>query len=111
MHPYDVALGEKTAIPATGVLQRTLMEWMALWIPLHWVKGYPTRPESSKEEAGPSHPNLNRIRLHCELFSAASVKEVREPRSPHPIFGPMKPYEWWRWGYLHADHHLRQFGR
>ena len=29
---------------------------------------------------------------------------------PHPIFGPMTDAEWMRWGYLHMDHHLRQFG-
>ena len=29
----------------------------------------------------------------------------------HPIFGAMSVKDWMRWGYLHADHHLRQFGR
>jgi hypothetical protein len=29
----------------------------------------------------------------------------------HPFFGPMSRQDWLRWGYLHADHHLRQFGR
>jgi hypothetical protein len=28
----------------------------------------------------------------------------------HPIFGAMAKEEWHRWGYLHLDHHLRQFG-
>jgi len=28
----------------------------------------------------------------------------------HPIFGRMSLWEWQRWGYLHTDHHLRQFG-
>ena len=27
----------------------------------------------------------------------------------HPIFGPMTLRAWMRWGYLHVDHHLRQF--
>jgi hypothetical protein len=27
----------------------------------------------------------------------------------NPILGPMTRDEWMRWGYLHADHHLRQF--
>jgi hypothetical protein len=27
------------------------------------------------------------------------------------MFGPMSERDWMRWGYLHADHHLRQFGR
>jgi hypothetical protein len=28
----------------------------------------------------------------------------------HPIFGAMSERAWLRWGYLHMDHHLRQFG-
>ena len=29
----------------------------------------------------------------------------------HPFFGSMEHADWMRWGYLHADHHLRQFNR
>jgi hypothetical protein len=29
----------------------------------------------------------------------------------HPFFGSMQHADWMRWGYLHADHHLRQFNR
>ena len=28
----------------------------------------------------------------------------------HPIFGALSDWEWMRWGFLHVDHHLRQFG-
>jgi hypothetical protein len=39
---------------------------------------------------------------------------TRQPRDfelqMHPIFGAMTEEEWMRWGYLHMDHHLRQFG-
>jgi hypothetical protein len=28
----------------------------------------------------------------------------------HPRFGRLSDAEWLRWGYLHMDHHLRQFG-
>lgn len=28
----------------------------------------------------------------------------------HPQFGQMSEKEWMRLGYLHTDHHLRQFG-
>jgi hypothetical protein len=28
---------------------------------------------------------------------------------PHPIFGRLTTAEWQRWGWLHPDHHLRQF--
>jgi hypothetical protein len=26
------------------------------------------------------------------------------------MFGSMQRTDWLRWGWLHADHHLRQFG-
>ena len=38
-------------------------------------------------------------------------RTLPEPCAPHPFFGSMTAEDWWRWGYLHADHHLRQFGR
>jgi hypothetical protein len=28
----------------------------------------------------------------------------------HPVFGRISGSAWLRWAYLHADHHLRQFG-
>jgi hypothetical protein len=28
----------------------------------------------------------------------------------HPLFAEMSERDWMRWGYLHVDHHLRQFG-
>jgi hypothetical protein len=108
---YCVALGEKSASPATGVLQRTVAKWISLWVPLHWVKGYATRPEMEQGKGGsvPSEfeSDTNALRIVLIRF----CQEVREASSPHPVFGPLKPFEWWRWGYLHADHHLRQFGR
>jgi hypothetical protein len=108
---YCVALGEKTASPATGLLQRTLAKWISLWIPIHWMKGYPTRPEIEQGKGG-SVPieftsDLNALQLVLDRFCQA----VRAPCSPHPVFGRMTAKQWLRWGYLHADHHLRQFGR
>jgi hypothetical protein len=38
------------------------------------------------------------------------LRALRPDRPAHPIFGPMSEAAWLRWGYLHADHHLRQFG-
>ena len=34
-----------------------------------------------------------------------------QPLVDHGMFGPMTHWDWMRWGYLHTDHHLRQFGR
>ncbi len=108
---YQLALGERAAKPATGFLQRTLAKWGALWLPVHWPKGYPTRPEVEQGNGGsrPGEFAADKRQL-VEVFNRF-CDELREPCIPHPIFGPMRLHEWLRWGYLHADHHLRQFGR
>jgi len=53
---------------------------------------------------------------------AADVNELRRlearfstpprdfKRTPHPFFGEMSERDWMKWGWLHMDHHLRQFG-
>jgi len=108
---YCVALGEKTASPATGFLQRTLAKWISLWIPIHWIKGYPTRPEIEQGKGGSVPAEFSSDLNALEMVLSRFCEAVRAPCSPHPVFGRMTTKEWLRWGYLHADHHLRQFGR
>ena len=93
------------------VLQRTLLKWLALDVPLTWAKGFRTRPEVEQGNGG-SPP----IEFRQDLDSLLSTygrfcDALPTPHLPHPIFGPMTTKNWMRWGYLHADHHLRQFGR
>jgi hypothetical protein len=49
------------------------------------------------------------------LLLAAIDKFTAIPREfqfrPHPMSKEMSERDWMRWGYLHTDHHLRQFGR
>jgi hypothetical protein len=109
---YKVALGEKYASPATGFLQQTLLKRLALDVPLQWGKGFPTRPEIEQGKGGGSPP----IEFRQDLDSLLSTfgrfcDALPTPHLPHPVFGPMTAKDWMRWGYLHADHHLRQFGR
>jgi hypothetical protein len=108
---YCLALGEKTASSATGLLQRTIVKGFALWVPLHWPKGVPTRPEMEQGNGGTPPVEFESDRNALRTVLDRFCTEAREPRAEHPFFGPMTPGEWWRWGYLHADHHLRQFGR
>lgn len=108
---YKLPLGEKTASPATGLVQRTLLKWAALQAPIQWAKGYPTRPEMEQGKGG-SAP----IEFPLDLTSLVSTFDrfcagLPVPNLPHPTFGKMTTADWMRWGYLHADHHLRQFGR
>jgi hypothetical protein len=52
----------------------------------------------------------------CDMRTllAAIDKFTTQPRAfqfrPHPMFREMSEKDWMRWGYLHTDHHLRQFG-
>jgi hypothetical protein len=108
---YKVGLGEKYASPATGFWQRTLLKWLALEAPLQWAKGYRTRPEIEQGNGGSLPLDFRR-----DLTSLLSTLDrfcdaLPRPCAPHPIFREMTAKDWMRWGYLHADHHLRQFGR
>jgi hypothetical protein len=108
---YKLGLGEKHASPATGYLQRTLLKWLALEMPLQWGKGFPTRPEMEQGKGGSTpldfQQDLRSLLSTLDRFCDA----LPRPCVPHPIFREMTAGDWMRWGYLHADHHLRQFGR
>jgi hypothetical protein len=107
---YRLPLGEKTASPATGFLPPPVMKWIALQLPLKWPHGVATRPEMEQGVGGtpPAEFERDRAGLLSTLRRFCGTAELKQP---HPFFGAMSQQEWLRWGYLHADHHLRQFGR
>jgi hypothetical protein len=105
-----VSMGEKPARPVNNWFSRSLFKWAGLWFPTKWPHGVRTVPECEARAGGTAPAEMD-----------ADLKELREafdrftrlPRGydlqAHPIFGPMNEKEWMRWGYLHMDHHLRQF--
>jgi hypothetical protein len=108
---YGIALGEKTASPATGLVQRTLLKGIALRTPLKWIKGFPTRPEIQQGKGGTVPTDFEADKSALLAIVLRFAEDLPRPCPPHPVFGDMDAKDWWRWGYLHADHHLRQFGR
>lgn len=108
---FRMALQQKSASKATGVVQSTVIKWIALYVPVKWPRGVPTRPEMDQEIEGTSPgdfaADLAELESLLESISAAR-KDYQWPA--HPIFGPMSESAWMRWAYLHVDHHLRQFG-
>ena len=102
--------GQRDVSPASGLLQSTLIKWIALYAPLKWPRGVPTRPEVDQEVGGtkPSHfaADVTQLEMLVELITTR--KGCFGPT--HPIFGNMSNTDWMRWAYLHMDHHLRQFG-
>jgi len=106
---FRLALGRKSASDASGVIQRTAMKWFALYVPVPWPKGVGTRPEMEQGVGGTRPVEFERDRM--ELMKLIEEFNRQEAFGVgHPIFGLMTSDEWMRWGYLHVDHHLRQFG-
>ena len=101
--------GRKDVSMAAGLLQRTVVKWIALYVPLRWPSGIRTRPELDQQLGGtrPAQFAQDVTRL-AELVEQATSAEPHWHQ--HPRFGRMSDAEWLRWGYLHMDHHLRQFG-
>ncbi len=106
---FLLPLGEKQASPVRLPIPRGLAKWGALYVPLKWPKGVATRPEMEQGVGGtpPAEFLEDREKL---VVLIGRFAEAREFGVGHPIFGAMSPKDWMRWGYLHSDHHLRQFG-
>ena len=96
-----------TLIPAPAPPK--VMKFLALRVPMKWPKTIQTVPDLKREAMpAPGEFEAEKARL-VEEFDA--FVEAAAGRFSHPIFGTMTAWDWQRWGYLHADHHLRQFGR
>ena len=108
---FRIGLGEREVSPASSALQRTLVKTLALRAPLPWPKGIQTRPEADQEIGGTPPVNFaNDMRDLVEIIRRFAGHHRERHFGAHPVFGAMSEWEWMRWGYLHTDHHLRQFG-
>jgi hypothetical protein len=108
---YRMATGEKHVSDATGRVQQTVMKWIALYLPFPWPAGILTRPEIDQLCDGTKPTDFAADLAGLEALVARVAERGPKVSWPsHPIFGRMSRKEWLRWAYLHADHHLRQFG-
>jgi hypothetical protein len=109
---FRAVIGRRPVRLQVSFLQRTFVKWFALHVPLRWPAGVPTTPELDQLCGGGTSP----AEFAADVADLAALVELvtAEPRTfewqQHPTFGPMTNAEWLRWGYLHMDHHLRQFG-
>ena len=107
---FSCVLLERTVAPFKSYpLPTPIFKWVALRFPRKWPPGVPTPPEIDQFIQGtpPVEFTADRANLLDKLDRFA---HTRGPWIPHPMFGPMTQGDWMRWGYLHTDHHLRQFG-
>jgi hypothetical protein len=108
---FRIALGERKVKPGDNVFHRTALKWMALYSPTPWPRGVSTRPEADPRRAGTPPDSFSRDVREVESLLARFLDRIAMGTlDRHPLFGPMSSWQWLRWGYLHMDHHLRQFG-
>jgi hypothetical protein len=85
-----------------------LIKWYGLYVPVRWPHGLKVGLRPAELVLDPHAFAVDRTR------AAAACRELGDPAAvtlpTHPLFGSMSRNDWHRWGYLHADHHLRQFG-
>jgi hypothetical protein len=108
---FCLGLGNLSANSASGVFQRTLLKRIALYAPLKWPKNIKTRPEVEQGRGGTPPVEFEHDRARLLTLTQQFAASSRLAAQMHPIFNAMSQKDWLRWGYLHADHHLRQFGR
>ena len=109
---FKSVIGEREVLgDKSNLLTRSVVRWIALYAPLKWPHGVPTMPENDQEQGGTSpedfKSDLNDLTEMIERVTSPA-RDFHWRR--HPLFAEMSNRDWMRWGYLHVDHHLRQFG-
>jgi hypothetical protein len=104
-------MGERPLSVVPGNFGRGVVKWVALYSGLRWPHGLKTMPEVDQLIGG-SRPveftaDVQQLRTLFERFTAQRRDFVW---GRHPMFPAMTEADWMRWGYLHMDHHFRQFG-
>ena len=95
----------------SNVLTRTVVRWIALYAPFKWPHGVPTMAENDQERGGTPPVDFQRdLDDLSSMIDRLTSAERDFQWGHHPLFAEMSERDWMRWGYLHMDHHLRQFG-
>jgi hypothetical protein len=106
-----MALGDLVVAAPAARVPRAIVKWVSLYTPVPWPAGIPTNPELD-QEAGGTRPGdfSGDVATLVATVERLTAREGRGDWPRHPDFGAMSEGDWLRWGYLHMNHHLRQFG-
>jgi uncharacterized protein DUF1569 len=108
---YRIQIGERRTELARSPLPRRMLKAIALYMPINWPHGILTTPDLDQDCGGTKPVDFDAdVAQLAQLLDRASRPAPALPARLHPLFGPMSDAQWTRWAYLHADHHLRQFG-
>jgi uncharacterized protein DUF1569 len=104
-------MNEKTVAPVAVWYPRAAVQFVALWTPLPWPRGFSTAPEVDQLARGtpPAQFEADLRDLQNLIDRFTRRPQDFEPQL-HPHFGRLSNKALMRLGYLHANHHLRQFG-
>ncbi len=96
-------------LPYKLPLPKIVLKRIALYGPTDWRPGLKTVRELEPGEPG----TLPKDFVADKAGLLAEMQRFRDSigASEHAFLGSMTRADWLRWGYLHANHHLRQFGR
>jgi hypothetical protein len=105
---YQAVMGERPVSPVKMAIPQEVAKYCALRLPMRWPRNLPTG-ETLRQGAGGTPPaefarDRARVLETLDRFCACTTLITI-----HPFFGNMSSADWMRWGYLHANHHLRQF--
>lgn len=105
---YQVVMADRPFSCAKLAIPQSMAKFFALRSPMRWPRNLATGDSVRQGGGGTSPVEFAQDRAHLletlDRFCACS-KLI----AVHPFFGNMSAADWMRWGYLHADHHLRQF--
>ncbi len=107
---FLTAMSEGEPVYEQRPIPPIVLKRIALYAPVTWARNFPTM--ASLRIGAPTMETAEFSTDKAGLIDAfdrfcAKQNHTRD----HAFFHAMNHADWMRWGYLHTDHHLRQFGR
>ena len=108
---FALAMGERTASEKSSWAERKILKHIALRLLTQWPRNVKTRPEMDQELQGTPPGDFHHDREELKAVMLLFANPQRNFRfGRHPVFMELSEWEWMRWGWMHANHHLKQFG-
>ena len=109
---FRMYMGLRLVAHDSSRLLSTAVKWIAIWAPIPWPHGFRTVPELDQDRGVGTAPGEFRqdVEEVLRLMNRMSARPKDFAWQAHPHFGQLSELEWMRLGYLHVNHHLRQFG-